>query len=97
MDILGPLPRKTHVNRFLLVIADRFSKVTITLPLQTVTAISVATSFCDRWVHVYGSPISLITDNGPQFAAKLFQAVCAELGVNKLFTSAHHPQTNGLV
>jgi hypothetical protein len=29
MDILGPLPRKTHVNRFLLVIADRFSKVTI--------------------------------------------------------------------
>jgi transposase InsO family protein len=95
MDILGPLPRATHGNRFLLVIADRFSKVTITVPLRTVTALSIATAFCDRWVYVYGPPISLLTDNGPQFAAKFFQAVFAELRVKKLFTSAYHPQTNG--
>jgi transposase InsO family protein len=97
MDILGPLPRTTHGNTFLLVIADRFSKVTITVPLRTVTALSVATAFCDRWVYVYGPPISLLTDNGPQFAAKFFQAVCAELGVKKLFTSAYHLKTNGQV
>jgi Integrase core domain len=93
MGILGSLPRTTHGNIFLLVIADRFSKVTITVPLRTFTALSVATAFCDRWVYVYGPRMSLLTDNGTQFAAKFLQEVCAELGVNKLFTSAYHPKT----
>ena len=97
MDILGPLPRTKHGNLFLLVIADRFSKVTKTVPLRTVTALSVARAFCDHWAYVYGPPVSLLTDNGPQFTAKFFQAVCAELGIHKVFTTAYHPQTNGQV
>jgi hypothetical protein len=32
MDILGPLPRTKHGNRFLLVVADRYTKVTRTVP-----------------------------------------------------------------
>jgi Integrase core domain/Integrase zinc binding domain len=95
MDILGPLPRTIHGNRFLLVIADLFTKVTITVLLRTVTALVVSKAFCDRWVYVYGPPISRLTDNGPQFTAKFFQAVCTELGVKKTFTTAYHPQTNG--
>jgi Integrase zinc binding domain len=58
MDILGLLLLKKHLNRFLLVIADRFTKVTITVPLRTVTALVVAKAFCDRWVYFYG-PLSL--------------------------------------
>jgi hypothetical protein len=46
---------------------------------------------------VYGPPVSSLTDNGPQFTAKFFQAVCAELGIQKFFTTAYHPQTNGQV
>jgi hypothetical protein len=45
MDILGPLPRTKHGNRFLLVISDRYSRVTKTVPLRTVTALSVARAF----------------------------------------------------
>jgi RNase H-like domain found in reverse transcriptase/Reverse transcriptase (RNA-dependent DNA polymerase)/Integrase zinc binding domain/Integrase core domain/Chromo (CHRromatin Organisation MOdifier) domain/Retroviral aspartyl protease len=97
MDILGPLPKTRHGNRFLLVIADRYSKLTRTVPLRTTTALVVAQAFCDHWVFVYGPPVSLLTDNGPQFTAKFFQAVCAELGIKKLFTTAYHPQTNGQV
>jgi Integrase zinc binding domain len=63
MDILGPLPRTKYGNRFLLVIADRFSNVTKTLPLRTVTALSVARAFCDHWAYVYGPPVSLLTDS----------------------------------
>jgi Integrase core domain len=97
MDILGPLPRTKHVNRFLLVIADRFSKVTKTVPLRTLTALSVARVFCDHLAYVYGPPVSLLTDNGLQYTAKIFQAVCAELGIHKVFTTAFHPQTNSQV
>jgi transposase InsO family protein len=97
MDILWPLPRTEHGNRFLLVIADRYTKVTRTVPLRTLTALSVARAFVDQWVYVYVPPISLLTDNGPQFTATFFQAACAELGIAKVFTTAYHPQTNGQV
>jgi transposase InsO family protein len=97
MDILGPLPKTDHGNRFLLVITDRFSKLTRTVPLRTITAFNVAKAFCDAWVFAYGPPRYLLTDNGAQFAAKFFLAVCRELGIAKVFTTAYHPQTNGQV
>jgi hypothetical protein len=54
MDILGSLPKTEHGNRFLLVISDRFSKLTRTDPLRTITALGVAKDFCDAWVFSYG-------------------------------------------
>jgi Integrase zinc binding domain len=96
-DILGPLPKTEHGNRFLLVITDRFSKLTRTVPLRTISAFVVAKAFCEHWVFVYGPPIYALTDNGAQFSAKFFLAVCRELGVSKVFTTAYHPQTNGQV
>jgi hypothetical protein len=53
IDIIGPLPRTKHGNRFLLVISDRYSKVFKTVPVRTVTALSVARAFCDHWAYVY--------------------------------------------
>jgi Integrase zinc binding domain len=46
-----------------------------TVPLRTVTALSVARALCDHWAYVYGPPVSLLTDNGLQFTAKVLQAV----------------------
>jgi hypothetical protein len=79
MDILGPLPRTKHGNRFLLVIADRYTKVTRTVQFRTVTALSVARAFVDQWVYVYGHLVSLLADNGPQFTEKFFQASFAQI------------------
>jgi Integrase zinc binding domain len=75
MEILGPLPKTEHGNRFLLVISDRFSKLTRMVPLRTITTLGVAKTFCDAWAFSYGPPRYLITDNGTQFNAKIFLAV----------------------
>jgi transposase InsO family protein len=79
------------------VISDRFSKLTRTVPLRTITALVVAKSFWDACVFSYGPPRSLMIDNGTQFNANIFLAVCRELGISKIFTTAYHPQTNGQV
>jgi transposase InsO family protein len=97
MDILGPLPKTENGNRFLLVISDRLSKLTRTVPLRSITALAVAKAFCDAWVFSYGPPRYQLTDNGTQFNEKCFLAVCRELGIAKIFTTAYHPQTNGQV
>jgi Integrase zinc binding domain len=88
IDILGPLPKTVHGNRFLLVILDRFSKLTRTIPMRTTTALAVAKAFCTHWGFSYGPPKFLLSDNGTQFTAKYFIEVCRELVIAKRFTTA---------
>lgn len=95
VDILGPLRRTASGNEHLLVMTDRFSKLTRTAPLSSITAYAVAKTFCESWVFTYGPPVYLLSDNGGQFTSKYFQSVCQILGIRNLFTSSYHPQTNG--
>ena len=94
IGILGPLPRS---KRFLLVITDRFSKLTAVVPLRNVNAYSTAVAFCEAWVFKYGPPKTLLSDNGKQFASRIFLNVCQLRGVTNAFTSAYHLQPNGQV
>jgi hypothetical protein len=48
MDIFGPLPRMKLGNMFMRVIADRYTKVTRTVSLRTVTALSVVREYFDH-------------------------------------------------
>ena len=97
IDILGPLPKTKAGMRFLLVITDRFTKLTAVVPLRKITSADVAKGFVEHWVYKYGPPTDLISDNGAQFAGNLFRRVCQLLGVTNVFTSTYHPQTNGQV
>ena len=75
IDILGPLTKTKKGHRFLLVMSDRFSKLTQVVPLRRIDAYTVAVAFVEAWVFKYGPPKTGISDNGKQFAAKFFQAV----------------------
>ena len=70
-------------------------KLTHVVPLRKIDAYTVAVAFVETWVFKYTPPKTLISDNGKQFAAKIFQAVCSILGFSNIFTATYHPQTNG--
>ena len=72
IDILGPLTKTEKGHRFLLVMSDRFSKLTQVVPLRRIDAYTVAVAFVEAWVFKYGSPKTLISDNEKRFAAKFF-------------------------
>ena len=97
IDTLGPLTKTKKGQRFLVVISHRFSKLTHVVPLRRIDAYTVAVAFVEAWVFEYVPPNTLISDNGKQFAAKFFQAVCSLLGISNIFASAYHPQTNNQV
>ena len=44
----------------------------------------------------YGSPDTLISDNGPCYASKAFKGLMAEYHINHIMSSPHYPQSNGL-
>lgn len=81
----------------MLVITDRFSKLDRTIQIKAITPIRVAEAFTRQYFLTYGSPISVISDNGKQFIARFFQDLCRILGVKNIFTPKCHPQTNGQV
>ena len=97
IDILDELIRTRRGNKFLLVINDRFSKLLRTIPLRLITAMEIARAFTHHWVFVYGSPLTLFSDNGLQFAAKLFIDICRIIAIKNVFTTTYHPQCNGQV
>jgi transposase InsO family protein len=66
-------------NRFLLVTTDRFSKLDKAVTMPKITADAAVAAFFVHWIACYGAPVLLLSDNGAQFSAKLFQAICATL------------------
>ena len=44
----------------------------------------------------YSAPEILLSDQGAQFKSKLVQDICDYLRTKKIFTTAYHPQCNGL-
>jgi len=97
IDLLGPLPRTLEEYKCILVICDRFTKVTRAVPLRDITALDVLSAFFDTWVAGCGIPDSILSDNGPQFAAVLWQGVLKTLGIDTNYATPYHTQTHGQV
>ena len=64
MDLLGPLKKSKAGNRFILVMTDRFTKLTQVVTLRRNTAAVIAEAFCQHWVFKYGTSKETLTDNG---------------------------------
>jgi len=75
IDLLGPLPRTPEGYEYILIICDRFTKVTRAVPPKDISALDDLSAFLDTWVVIYGIPDSVLSDDGPQFAAVLWQGV----------------------
>jgi len=95
IDLLGPLPRTLEEHEYILVICDRFTKVTRAVPLKDISSLDVVSAFLKTGVASYGIPDSVLSDNGPQFAAVLWQGVLKALGIDTNYATPYHPQTNG--
>jgi len=95
MDLLGPFTTSRGGQEHVLVICDRFTKLTRAIPLQDGTALTVSSALIDTWVAAYGIPDSVLTDDGPQFASVYYQGILGLLGIASNYTSPYHPQTNG--
>ena len=61
------------------------------------TAEGTADILVNKYIHLWGCPASLLSDNGLQFCSKLSHAVYKLLGMRKIATSAYRPNGNGSV
>ena len=93
MDFLGPLPTTTQGHKHILLIVDAFTKWPEAFPLKSAQASDVARIFYDEIICRYGAP-SILTDRGQQFMSHLLAELCKLFQIQKISTTAYHPQTN---
>ncbi|MCG7879813.1 MAG: RNase H-like domain-containing protein, partial [Candidatus Thiodiazotropha endolucinida] len=97
VDILGELPQTESGNKYILVVADYFTKWTESFPMQNMEASTVAEIMVKEIISRYGVPRKIHSDQGRQFVSKLFKEMCQLLQIEKTQTTPYHPESDGMV
>jgi hypothetical protein len=96
MDFVGPLPKTSAGHDFLLVVADKFSKmVHLMACAQTVSASEVAQLVYDHVVRLHGFPECIISDRDTRFTSHFWRALWKLSGTRLAMSTSYHPQTDG--
>ncbi|KAI2644474.1 Transposon Tf2-6 polyprotein [Labeo rohita] len=95
LDFVTGLPKSQGKNT-ILTIVDRFSKAVHLVALSGLpSAKTTAELILEHVVRLHGFPKDIVSDRGPQFTAKFWQAFCHLVGTTPSLSSGFHPQTNG--
>ncbi|KAK3743518.1 hypothetical protein QZH41_015906, partial [Actinostola sp. cb2023] len=97
LDVLGPLPESDNSNKYVLVVADYFTKWTEAYAIPNQEAVTVATKVVDEFVARFGVPLQIHSDQGRNFESAVFKEMCTLLGIEKTRTTPLHPQSDGMV
>lgn len=90
VDYAGPV-----AGKMLLIIVDAYSKWLEVKVTNTMTA-NATIAILDELFATFGSPVILVSDNGPQFTSVEFRDFLQRSGVKfHKRTAPYHPSTNG--
>src|SRR5208282_3751563 len=89
-----PLDRNGY--NMVLVLVDCFGKRPLTFPCRkTITAKELAQLYIDVPYRIYGPPVTIVSDRGPQFISAFWKEFTGILGIKLKLSTAYHPQTDG--
>ena len=97
LDILPGLPVTKRGNSSMLCCQDRVTKWIRLVPLQSMDAPTVIQAFYENVVSLFGQPLSLISDGGPQFCSELSKNLAKTFNMTWEFSSPRHQSANGQI
>ena len=96
MDLITNLLPSGGFDSILVMVDCGLTKGVILLPCnKTIMAKQVATLLLENLYKRFRLLDEIISDQGPQFVAHVFQELLKQLNVTIKLTMAYHPQTNG--
>ncbi|UYV76850.1 hypothetical protein LAZ67_14002195, partial [Cordylochernes scorpioides] len=96
IDLLGRFPISHLGNKWIIVCTDYLTRYAITRALPLADAQQVAKFVLEDVVLKHGAPREKIIDRGRVFQSKLISELTGLCSSAQRFTTAYHPQTNGL-
>jgi hypothetical protein len=95
--VTGLPPGGSYSYNSVLVVVDRYSKRARFIPNhKDDTAMEVAMLFWNRIMADVGVPKIIISDRDPKFTSEFWRNLHDMLGTKLAFSTAYHPQTDGL-
>ncbi|XP_063963171.1 uncharacterized protein LOC135156056 [Lytechinus pictus] len=97
LDFMGPLPKTSRGNVYILMMVDQFTKWVECVPLPSQTAEVTAQAAISEFFCRFGYPFQIFTDQGRNFESRLFTNICKLLHIHKARTTPYRPSANGQV
>jgi transposase InsO family protein len=96
MDLITDLPPTDDYDSILIVVDRGNTKGAILIPMaKNLTQEGAGQLLLDNLYKQFGLPDEMLSDRGPQFAAKAFCELLKLLEIKSNLTMAYHPQTDG--
>jgi len=95
-DIVHPLKRTASGNQYSLIMVDKGNRLLEAIPLRKMDAASTADAML-RVFSAYGTPNTIVSDNGGSFTSSLLTTVLKSLNISHIRVSPYHPKANGMV
>ncbi|GAA6086487.1 uncharacterized protein LOC113114602 [Tachysurus ichikawai] len=76
VDLMGPFPKSTQTNEYLMVVVDYCSKWVELFPLRSAKTHLIVNILVKEIFTRWETPTYLVSDRGPQFTAQLLNETC---------------------
>ncbi|KAM0729433.1 Retrovirus-related Pol polyprotein from transposon 297 [Formica fusca] len=95
LDIVGPVTITNNGNKYILTFQDNLTKFSKAIPIPNQEAATIAKEFATKIIFEHGIPEKILTDQGTNFLSEIFKNTCKLLKIEKIQTTAYHPESNG--
>ncbi|CAD7084792.1 unnamed protein product [Hermetia illucens] len=96
LDHVGPLPKTSRGNQYILGITDPFTKFTVLKAVRSVNTQPVIRTL-NELTSYFGLPAIVVTDRGTAFTSHNFAEYCKLNGIQHIQTAVRTPRANGSI
>ena len=97
IDLVGPLPITQQQNRYIIVATDYLTRWPEARAVPDAGALTLAKFIFEEIICRHGTPKIILSDQGRNFISETVRILCEKFLIIHKFSSAYHPQTNGMV
>lgn len=94
VDIMGPYPPSTYGHQYILVVEDIFSKWVEAKTFKQVTGQHLVRYLENEIFYRFGTPQTIVSDNGPQFISKLYTKMARKYKIQLKYSPIYHARAN---
>jgi len=96
IDFQGPYPITKNRNTYIFVIIDHLTRYVEAWPVKNVTSKCAISILEECVIFKHSCPKEILCDQGSSFTSAEFKEFCKSYHIKLVYTSAFHPNTNGV-